>query len=171
MQWIKDYLQINDKLVVFVYHKDTFNFILDTFKGVSVGINGSTKTEDRQKNIDRFQNDEEIKLFVGQIKACGAGITLTASKATCFIEFGQTCVEVEQAEDRVHRIGQKADSVTAYYLILEDSIDCDIMETLNAHNKDMKKVLNNEDDCEMFNIESDISKDVLKRYKERRGVK
>lgn len=170
LQWIKDYLQINDKLVVFVYHKATFDFMLDTFKGVSVGINGGTKVEDRQKNIDRFQNDEKIKLFVGQIKACGAGITLTASKATCFIEFGQTCVEVEQAEDRVHRIGQKADSVTAYYLILEDSIDCDIMETLNAHNKDMKKVLNNEDDCEMFNI-GDMDKDILKRYKERKGIK
>lgn len=170
LQWIKDYLQVNDKLVVFVYHRSTFDFMLDAFKGVSVGVNGSTKVEERQRNIDIFQNDGKIKLFVGQIKACGAGITLTASKATCFIEFGQTVVQMEQAEDRVHRIGQKADSVTAYYLILEDSVDEDIIETLNARNRDLKKVLNAEDDAVMFDI-ADMDKDVLKKYKQRKGLK
>jgi len=165
LQWIKDYLSINDKLVVFVYHKDAFDFVLENFKGISVGINGETPVEKRQKSIDSFQNDEKIKLFVGQIKACGAGITLTASKATCFIEFGQTVVQHEQAEDRVHRIGQMADSVQAYYLILEDSIDTSIMEILNDHNKGIKQVLNNELDVEMF---GDMRKEILKKYKERK---
>ena len=165
LQWIKDYLSINDKLVVFVYHKDAFEFLLDSFKDISVGINGETPVEKRQKNIDRFQNDEKIKLFIGQIKACGAGITLTASKATCFIEFGQTVVQHEQAEDRVHRIGQTADSVQAYYLILENSIDNSIMEILNDHNKGIKQVLNNESNVEMF---SDMRKEILKKYKEQK---
>ena len=163
LQWIKDYLSINDKLVVFVYHKDAFDFVLENFKDISVGINGETDVKQRQKNIDKFQGDEKIKLFVGQIKACGAGITLTASKATCFIEFGQTCVQMEQAEDRINRIGQKADSITAYYLILEDSIDISIMEILNNHNKEMKQVLNNESNIEMF---GDMRKEILKKYKE-----
>ena len=166
LQWIKDYLAINDKLVLFVYHKDAFDFLLDNFKDISVGINGETEVKQRQKNIDRFQGDEKIKLFVGQIKACGAGITLTASRATAFVEFGQTVVQHEQAEDRVHRIGQEADSVQAYYLILEDSIDCDIMDILNSHNKDLKQVLNNESDVEMFS--GDMRKDILKKYKERK---
>lgn len=165
LQWIKDYLSVNDKLVVFVYHKDAFDFVLENFKDISVGINGETEVKQRQKNIDRFQGDEKIKLFVGQIKACGAGITLTASKATCFIEFGQTVVQHEQAEDRVHRIGQEADSVQAYYLILEDSIDNSIMEILNEHNKGIKQVLNNESDVEMF---GDMRKEILKKYKERK---
>ena len=165
LQWIKDYLSINDKLVVFVYHKDDFDFVLENFKDISVGINGETEVKQRQKNIDKFQGDEKIKLFVGQIKACGAGITLTASKATCFIEFGQTVVQHEQAEDRVHRIGQEADSVQAYYLILEDSIDNSIMDILNDHNKGIKQVLNNESDVEMF---GDMRKEILKKYKERK---
>jgi SWI/SNF-related matrix-associated actin-dependent regulator 1 of chromatin subfamily A len=168
LQWIKDYLSVNDKLVVFVYHKDSFEFLLDNFEDISVGINGETSIEKRQKNIDRFQNDEKIKLFVGQIKACGAGITLTASKATCFIEFGQTVVQHEQAEDRVHRIGQKADSIQAYYLILEDSIDNTIMEILNDRNRGIKQVLNNESDVEMF---SDMNKEIFKKYKERKRIK
>lgn len=167
-QWIKDYLSVNDKLVVFVYHKDSFEFLLDNFENISVGINGETPIEKRQKNIDRFQNDEKIKLFVGQIKACGAGITLTASKATCFVEFGQTVVQHEQAEDRVHRIGQEADSVQAYYLILEDSIDNTIMEILNDRNRGIKQVLNNEGGAEMF---SDMNKEIFKKYKEKKRIK
>jgi SWI/SNF-related matrix-associated actin-dependent regulator 1 of chromatin subfamily A len=168
LQWIKDYLSVNDKLVVFVYHKDSFEFLLDNFGDISVGINGETPIEKRQKNIDRFQNDKKIKLFVGQIKACGAGITLTASKATCFIEFGQTVVQHEQAEDRVHRIGQEADSVQAYYLILEDSIDNTIMDILNDRNRGIKQVLNNEGGVEMF---SDMNKEIFKKYKEKKRIK
>lgn len=168
LQWIKDYLAINDKLVLFVYHKDAFDFLLDNFKDISVGINGETEVKQRQKNIDRFQGDEKIKLFVGQIKACGAGITLTASKATCFVEFGQTVVQHWQAEDRVHRIGQEADSVQAYYLILEDSIDVTIMELLNQRNKGINEVLNNESDVEMF---GDMKKEILKKYKEMKKIK
>ena len=167
LQWIKDYLSINDKLVVFVYHKDAFDFVLENFKDISVGINGETEVKQRQKNIDSFQNDEKIKLFVGQIKACGAGITLTASKATCFVEFGQTVVQHEQAEDRVHRIGQEADSVQAYYLILEDSIDNSIMDILNDHNKGIKQVLNDEIVSSFFK-DDDMRKEILKKYKERK---
>lgn len=165
LQWIKDYLSINNKLVVFVYHKDAFDFVLENFKDVSVGVNGETEVKQRQRNIDSFQNNEKIKLFVGQIKACGAGITLTASKATCFIEFGQTVVQHWQAEDRVHRIGQEANSVQAYYLVLEDSIDTSIMELLEERNKGINQVLNNESNVEMF---GDMRKEILKKYKERK---
>lgn len=167
LQWIGDYLAVNDKLVVFVYHKDAFNFILDNFKGVSVGVNGETPVEDRQRSIDAFQKNEKIRLFVGQIKACGAGITLTASKATCFVEFGQTVVQHEQAEDRVHRIGQSADSVQAYYLTLENSVDDSIMAVLNERNKGLKQVLNNELNAEMF---GDMRREILKKYKEQKEI-
>ena len=167
LQWIKDYLQTNEKLVVFVYHKSSFEFFMNEFKGSCVGINGSTPVNDRQKNVDKFQTDKKIKLFIGQIKACGAGLTLTAANATCFLEFGQTVVEHCQAEDRVHRIGQKADSVTAFYLILENSIDESIMKTLENHNKDMKMVMDDTDET-MFIEQKDMSEEVIKDYKARK---
>jgi SNF2 family DNA or RNA helicase len=77
-------------------------------------------------------------------------------------------VQHEQAEDRVHIIGQKADSIQAYYLILEDSIDNTIMEILNDRNRGIKQVLNNESDVEMF---SDMNKEIFKKYKERKRIK
>lgn len=53
---------------------------------------------------------------------------------------------IEQARPRVHRLGQKSDRVFAYYLIMENSIDEQIMEVLNRRNKDLKMVLNNKDE-------------------------
>lgn len=169
IQWIKDYLTRENKLVIFVYHKNSFDFLMDSFNKIAVGINGETSINDRQDNVDKFQNDDKIKLFIGQIKACGAGLTLTAANATCFVEFGQTVVQHEQAEDRVHRIGQVADSVTAYYLILENSIDEDVMRILNNHNKDLKEVLNGDKNQVMFG-NTDMSKQILEMYKNRKNI-
>ena len=173
VQWIKEYLLLqHNKLVVFVYHKDAFDFLMETFKGKCVGVNGGTKNELRQDYVDKFQKDEKINLFIGQIIACGAGITLTSAKAVAFVEFGQTVVQHEQAEDRINRIGQTADSITAYYLILENSVDEDVMSNLEKHNKDLKKVLNNEDDAELFSSDNelDLSKAVLETYKNRKKL-
>ena len=154
--------------MVFVYHKAAFHTLMDEFSRIAVGINGETAVADRQKAVDSFQLNSKTKLLVGQIKSCNAGLTLTAASATCFVEFGTTCVMHEQAEDRVHRISQTADSVFAYYLILDDSIDNVIMDVLNSRNADMKKVLNNESDGELFKKEEDFNDMILSKYAERR---
>lgn len=170
IQWINDYLTINDKLVVFVYHKSTFESLMNEFKEISVGINGETSIKDRQKNVDLFQNDSKIKLFIGNIQACCTGITLTKANATCFIEFGRSYPQMVQAEDRVHRISQEADSVFAYYLVLPDSVDNDCMETINERSVNINKVMDNID-SKMFESENDMNLQVLKKYKERKHIK
>lgn len=171
IKWIKDYLDLqNKKLVVFIYHKATYESLMQEFGYCAVGLTGATAPNKRQAVVDEFQNNEKIFLFIGQIKASGVGLTLTKASATCFVEFGSTAPQHEQAEDRVHRIGQEADSVMAYYLILENSIEQDIMNTLERRNKDMKKVMNNEDDASLFE-NGDLQEAVLIEYKKRKQIK
>lgn len=171
IQWINDYLTINDKLVVFVYHRKAFDLLTNEFEKICVGINGATPNNQRQVNVDKFQKDDRIKLFIGQIKACNAGLTLTASSATCFVEFGSTPSMHEQAEDRVHRIGQEADCVMAYYLVIDDSVDIDCMNTLNIRNADIKKVMDNQDGNIMFDSEGNMNLNIIKEYKRRKNIK
>lgn len=172
IKWIKDYLTYqNQKLVVFIYHHSTYDSLMQEFGYCSVGLTGATPPAQRQAVVDKFQNDEKTFLFIGQIKASGVGLTLTKASATCFIEFGTTAPQHEQAEDRVHRIGQTADSVMAYYLILENSIEQDIMNTLERRNKDLKKVLNNEDEASLFNEQGEMKEAILKEYKKRKNIK
>ena len=171
VKWIKDYLTFqNQKLVVFIYHHSTYDALMKEFGYCSVGLTGATPPSERQTVVDKFQNDDKVFLFIGQIKASGVGLTLTKASATCFVEFGATAPQHEQAEDRVHRIGQTADSVMAYYLILENSIEEDIMKTLERRNKDLKKVMNNEDNASLFNVE-DMQEAILSEYKKRKQIK
>ena len=170
IKWIKDYLTFqNKKLVVFIYHHATYDALMKEFGYCSVGLTGATPPSERQNVVDRFQNDEKVYLFIGQIKASGVGLTLTKASATCFVEFGSTFPQHCQAEDRVHRIGQTADSVMAYYLILENSIEQDIMNTLERRNRDLKKVMNNENDASLFNAE-DKQEEVLAQNKKRKNI-
>lgn len=171
IQWIKDYLTFqNKKLVVFIYHHETYDNLMKEFGYCSVGITGGTPANKRQEIVDKFQNDERVYLFIGQIKASGVGLTLTKAGATAFVEFGTTCVQHEQAEDRTHRIGTEFDCVMAYYLVLENSIEQDIMSVLNKRNKDMKKVLDDEENINMFG-DSDLDEGTLVEYKRRKGLK
>lgn len=172
IDWIREYLEINDKLVVFIWHKESCEILEKEFKKICVSITGSTPVKERQKNVEKFQNNPKIKLFIGQIKSAGVGLTLTESRAVAFLEFGTTAPGMEQSEDRVHRIGQKADSVLAYYLIMENSIDEQIMEVLNRRNKDLKLVMNNENE-DLFEPkkEKEFSDMILEEYKKKKNLK
>jgi len=128
-QWIEDFLDTGEKLVVFANHINIQKSLIKEFKGAA-HILGEDSAAIRQDNIQKFQTDINCKLIVCSLKAGGIGITLTAASDVAFLELGWTPAEHDQAEDRIHRIGQK-DGVTAWYLLAEDSIDEDITDLIN----------------------------------------
>lgn len=141
IEWIKDFLETREKLAVFCTHRKTVEILHQEFHKVAVTIDGSTSLDDRQTNIDKFQKDNDCRLVIGNIKAMGVGISLTAASNTCFVELGWTPAEMDQAEDRVHRIGQEADSVNAWYLIAQNSIEEEIIKLLDEKRKILINVL------------------------------
>jgi len=166
IQWIKDYLEVNNKLVVIIYHKESFNRLMSDFKNIAVGINGDVPSSQRQGIVDSFQNDKKVKLIVLQIRSGGTGITLTAASAIAFIELGDTAAEHEQAEDRIHRIGQKADKVIIYYLIVNRTVEEDIIENIRIGYANQKQVLDGETDVEFINDSPEnFAREVLKSRK------
>ena len=160
VQWIEDFLESDQKLVIFTTHTETINILMDHFNKIAVRLDGSTPTTKRQDIVDKFQTDENIKLFIGNIKAAGVGITLTAASNTCFLELGWTPGEHDQAEDRVHRIGQEADSVNAWYLLANGTIENEIAELLDAKRKVLASVLDGKT-VDSESILSELIKGVL----------
>lgn len=88
----------------------------------SVRIDGRTSLAKRQEAVEKFQMDPECRVFIGSLKAAGEGITLTAADTVIFAELGWTDKEMCQAEDRLHRIGQK-NAVQVIHIVLEGSLD------------------------------------------------
>lgn len=142
--WINAYLENEDKLVVFAEHKEIISALKKEFEKISVIVDGSVAAEKRQAACDSFQNDKKVKLFIGNIKAAGTGLTLTAAKDTLTVEFAWTSTAHDQCEDRVHRIGQK-NSVMAYYLLAENTIEKRIVKMLDKKRNVVSQILDGQE--------------------------
>jgi SNF2 family DNA or RNA helicase len=91
---------------------------------------GAIHTDERQKNIERFQDPlSTFRFFIGNPQTGGYGITLTAANTVIYYSNGYDLEKRLQSEDRAHRIGQKK-SVTYIDLIAEKTIDEKIVKAL-----------------------------------------
>lgn len=129
IEHLKDMLENTNKVIVFAHHHDVVDAIYEAFGSEAVRLTGETSMNARQDAVDRFQNDPSVRLFIGNIKAAGVGITLTASSTVVFAELDWVPGNVTQAEDRAHRLGQ-LDSVLVQHLVLEGSLTAKMARTL-----------------------------------------
>jgi len=143
INWIRDFIEDGNKLVVFAVHKEVIHQLMKEFKEIAVKIDGSTSIPERHKAVEAFQSDPNIKLFIGNIQAAGVGLTLTAASAVAFLEFDWVVGNHMQAEDRCHRIGQK-DTVNIYYLIAAGSIEEKLVSLLAEKTKVIQTILDGE---------------------------
>lgn len=129
-------------VVLFAYHIDVLHAYRKALSHfIPSYIDGSISAIARQGAIRRFQSGETL-LFIGQMKAAGVGITLTASSTMVLAELDYSPANISQAVDRIHRIGTK-NAVNIYYPVVENSLDSKIAEILITRSKDFKTVLNN----------------------------
>jgi SNF2 family DNA or RNA helicase len=96
-----------EKVIVFAFHKAALEALREGLAEFNPAyIVGGLGNQERQAEIDRFQNDAECRVFIGQITACNAAITLTAANQVVFAELDWTNSTNAQAAKRAHRIGQ-----------------------------------------------------------------
>jgi hypothetical protein len=120
-EWISTFLETGEKLVVFTRHREIGDRLLESFPDAACAT-GRLDADARAQQVERFQTDESCRLIVCSLDAAGVGLTMTAASNVAFVELGWTPAAHDQAEDRVHRIGQD-DAVTAWYLLAADTID------------------------------------------------
>jgi SNF2 family DNA or RNA helicase len=107
IEMVESLLDQNESVVVFSEFVESTEAIANHF-GVTA-LTGKMKDEDRQKLKEDFQAGK-TKVFVGTIRAGGVGITLTKACYNLIIDYPWTPGALQQAEDRIHRIGQKRTS-------------------------------------------------------------
>jgi non-specific serine/threonine protein kinase len=90
-------------------------------------FDGSTSAPDREKAIQSFQNDDEVRVFLISLKAGGVGLNLTAADYVYIVDPWWNPAVEQQAIDRTHRIGQTK-NIFAYRMICKDTIEDKIMQ-------------------------------------------
>lgn len=144
IDWIQNFLESGEKLVVFVTHLNTVKTLIEEFKDIAVKMDGSVSIPKRQEIVDNFQTNNKIRLFIGLISVdgtpAGLGWTLTAASNVAHLELQWSPKIHDQASDRVHRIGQK-NSVNIHYLLAHGTIEERIAKLIDRKRKVLDAVL------------------------------
>lgn len=137
-------IELGKKVVIFTNFNDEQRELAEHFNKICVVHNGSMSANDKQRSVDAFQEKSKIKVFIGNIKSAGVGITLTEGTVVIFNSFEWVPGWNEQAEDRTYRIGQKND-VNVFYQLFEDTISIRMWDTLKNKQEVISELLDGKD--------------------------
>lgn len=151
-EYISNMLEKSTKFLVYAHHTTMMDGVEKFLVGRHVRfikIDGCTPSSQRQALCDSFQNNEDVRVALLSLTAASTGLTLTAGKAVIFAELYWNPGTLLQAEDRIHRIGQKC-CVDIHYLLAKDTIDeyvwpkllkkLSVLESLGIGTNDLKNV-------------------------------
>ena len=127
---LSGFVENEQKVVIFSQYSTVIDKLAERYPQLAVKLTGAMPTTERNEAVKRFKEDPKILFFLGTIGAAGVGLTLTEASNVIIIDQPWTPAELEQAEDRCHRIGTE-NTVNVYYLISKDTIDVDIQALLS----------------------------------------
>ena len=151
------------KVIIFTNFTDTLQTIYQHFGKQAVYLDGSCSNSLRQQAVDQFQNEDKIKVFVGNLKAAGVGLTLTAAEAVIMNDLSFVPAEHAQAEDRAYRYGQKS-NVLVYYPLFENTIEGAIYDILNKKKEIIRTVMGDG----VQETTGDVAEEILKMINKNR---
>ena len=157
IEFVENILEQGKKVIIFTNFTDTLQTVYQHFNKHAVYLDGSCSNAVRQQAVDKFQNDEKVTVFVGNLKAAGVGLTLTAAEVVIMNDLSFVPAEHSQAEDRAYRYGQKS-NVLVYYPIYDNTIEGAIYDILNKKKEIIRTVMG---DQIQENI-GDIAEEILK---------
>lgn len=135
-------LEEDRKVVIFGGYKEPLKMLEEHFGESCVKIDGSVNSWQRDQNVQKFINDPNCKVFLGNMIAAGVGINLVNASDVIFINFPFVPADLYQSIDRLHRIGQNK-SVNVHYTFCEESIDDHIYSIILDKDQDINAVVDN----------------------------
>jgi SNF2 family DNA or RNA helicase len=113
-------------------------------------------TRDRQGQVERFQEDDSVKVFLISLKAGGLGLNLTEADYVFLLDPWWNPAVEAQAIDRAHRIGQKK-KVFTYKFITKNTVEEKILELQNRKLKLAKDLISTDSSFVKSLSKDDIS--------------
>jgi len=170
IEYINDYLETtNNKLVIFGIHRSIVRHLHELYPKTSVCLDGRTSKKKRKQAEKEFQKNKTIRLFFGNILAASTGIDLWASCKLLFAEIDWVPGNHIQAEDRIHRIGQRR-SVEIVYAVAKGTIEERLCQIVQKKQKVINQVLDGESIGRFhdLNLFDELTKELVKPQRHRR---
>lgn len=146
------------KVVIFTNFTEPLLLLHNHFGKRSVIHHGPMSKDRREESITSFQNDDNVKVFIGNIMSAGVGITLTAGDFVIFNDLSWLPSDHLQAQDRCFRIGQ-INKVNVYYNIIDETLDLHLFESLMKKMKNIDLIMGDS------NVDEGLFKDVIMKLK------
>lgn len=143
INFVRNIMEIEESVVVFCHHKAIHRLLHESLSEYfPVSIIGGQTDKSRQDQIDKFQAGDS-KLMIAGLRAGNVGINLSTARYVIFAELDWSPAIHRQAEDRLHRIGQK-NTVFAYYLIGNDTLDDHVANILVDKSYEIDAIIDDE---------------------------
>jgi SNF2 family DNA or RNA helicase len=153
---IDKFIEQGKKVIVFTNFTITVDMLHEKYKKKSVVLDGRMSKDKRQESVDRFQNEDKVKVFISNIVAGGVGITLTSAETVIMNDLSFVPAHHSQAEDRAYRYGQK-NNVLVYYPVFENTIEMIVYNILQKKKNIIDQVMGDGEYSESF------TKDLMKQ--------
>jgi len=147
------------KVVILTNFTIVLDMLHEKYKKNSVILDGRMSNTKKQESVDKFQEDDKVKVFIGNIVAAGVGITLTAGEVVVMNDLSFVPAHHAQGEDRCFRMGQKK-CVSILYPIFENTIEMIVYNILEKKKNIIDEVMGDGEYSESFTT------DLVKELKE-----
>lgn len=137
---VRKCIEKNHKVIIFCAYDNEIDKFKEEFKDCCVYHNGKIREKKKTEAVEKFQNDDNIKVFIGNIFSAGVGLTLISADVVVFNNFSFTPSDNRQSEDRIHRIGQTK-PCTIYYQSFNDTYFDRMLEIVHDKQEVIDKII------------------------------
>lgn len=120
---LDSFRQKNEKCLIWTNFTENVDWLYKSLKDYgAVKVHGKMNIHDRNKAIDKFLYNDNIKIFIATPASAKEGLTLTVANNVVFYDRNFSLDDYLQAQDRIHRISQDK-TCYVFNIIMDDSID------------------------------------------------
>lgn len=132
------------KILVYVWFNDSVTKLLERYKHLNpVALNGKVTGAKREQNKQKFIQDSSCKMLISNPKSGGVGVD-GLQHVCSHVVYAEVCPLIgtfQQSIDRLHRTGQKSDTVNVYVLVANNTIAVELRNRLVLKDENQEKVV------------------------------
>jgi SNF2 family DNA or RNA helicase len=117
-------IEQKEKAIVWTSFTENADWLLNLIRSAcgAVKLHGKMAMPDRDRAIQKFSQEDSVRVLVATPGAAKEGLTLTAANHVIFYDRSFSLDDYLQAQDRIHRISQTK-TCFVYNLVMRDSVD------------------------------------------------